>query len=173
MQQPTFIKTRDGRYETARPITEEELILYASTLLEADLHKRQRLNSSTDVAEFLRLRLGHEKREVFSVIFLDHKNRVLKFEVMFMGTINAAIVYPREVVRRALEVNAVNLILAHNHPSGDPEPSKQDYEITRRISDALRLVEIRILDHLVVCRDSFVSLSDRDWRMEGLHSVPR
>lgn len=173
MQQPMFIKTRDGRYQTSRPITEEELILYASELLEADLHKRPSLTCSTDVVEFLRLRLGHEKREVFSVIFLDHKHRVIKFEIMFMGTINAAIVYPREVVRRALEVNAANLILAHNHPSGDPEPSKQDFEITRRINDALRLVEIRILDHLVVCRDSFVSLSDRNWRMESLQSVPR
>ncbi|MCK0538680.1 JAB domain-containing protein [Alcanivorax quisquiliarum] len=173
MQQPMFIKTSDGRYQTTRPITEEELFLYASELLEADLRKRPGLKSSTDVAEFLRLRLGHEKREVFSVIFLDHKHRMLKFEVMFMGTINAAIVYPREVVRRALEVNAVNIILAHNHPSGDPEPSKQDFEITRRISDALRLVEIRVLDHLVVCRDSFISLSERDWRMDELHSVPR
>ena len=100
--------------------------------------------------EFLRMRLRDLAHEVFAIVYLDNRNRVLGFEELFRGTIDGASVYPREVVRSALARNAAAVILAHNHPSGVAEPSADDERITRRLKEALGLVDIRVLDHLIV-----------------------
>ena len=100
-------------------------------------------------------------REVFAALFLDNQHRILAYEEMFLGTLSAATVYPRDVVKRALHHNAAALMLVHNHPSGYPEPSRADIEITLRLQDALALVDIRILDHLVVGTAGVVSLAER------------
>ena len=98
---------------------------------------------------------------MFACLFLDNKHRLIAFEKLFQGTIDAAAVYPREVVRRAMEHNAAAVILAHNHPSGVAEPSQSDHAITRRLVEALGLVEVRVLDHLVIGDGGWVSLASR------------
>ena len=100
-------------------------------------------------------------REVFAALFLDNQHRLLAYEELFLGTLSAATVYPRDLVKRALHHNAAALMLVHNHPSGYPEPSWADIEITLLLQDALALVDIRILDHLVVGTEGVVSLAER------------
>ena len=113
------------------------------------------------VGEYLRLHYAGQEREVFGVMFLDNRHRLIALEEMFLGTVDGASVHPREVVKRALKVNAAAVILAHNHPSGVAEPSQADELITVRVRDALALVDIRVLDHLIVGGTSVVSLAER------------
>ncbi len=108
------------------------------------------LSSPEATRRYLQAQLGHYPYEVFAVLFLDNRHRVIAYEELFRGTIDGASVHPREVVRRALAHNAAALILAHNHPSGVSEPSQADRQITLRLRDALDLVDVRVLDHLVV-----------------------
>lgn len=98
---------------------------------------------------------------MFGCLFLDNKHQVLTFEELFFGTINAAAVYPREVVAKALSHNAAAVILAHNHPSGIAEPSQADCQITQRLQQALEAVDVRVLDHIVVGDREVVSLAER------------
>ncbi|HSN71277.1 MAG TPA: DNA repair protein RadC [Steroidobacteraceae bacterium] len=111
--------------------------------------------------EFLHMRLRDLEHEVFCCLYLDNRHRVIAFEELFRGTIDGASVHPREVVKRALTRNAAALILAHNHPSGIAEPSQADELITRRLKEALALVEIRVVDHLVVGDGNCVSFAER------------
>ncbi|MEY2341021.1 DNA repair protein RadC [Acidithiobacillus sp. IBUN Pt1247-S3] len=108
------------------------------------------LESPSRVAEYLRSSLRDRAREVFAVLFLDQRHRVLRFEEMFQGTIDSASVHIREVAKRALELNAAALIVAHNHPSGVAEPSVADLQLTRRLEEALRLFDLRLLDHFII-----------------------
>ena len=101
------------------------------------------------------------QREVFAVLFLDSQHRLIQYKELFYGTIDAAAIYPREIVKAALKVNAAACILAHNHPSGVTEPSQADILITSRIKKALDLVDVRLLDHFVVGDGSPVSLAER------------
>jgi len=119
------------------------------------------IGSPADSREFLLASLRDRPHEVFCCLFLDNRHRVLAFDELFRGTIDAAAVYPREVVKQALARNAAAVILAHNHPSGIAEPSQSDQLITRRIRDALELVDIRLLDHFVIGDNSCVSLASR------------
>lgn len=113
------------------------------------------------VKEYLALQLGGLPHEVFAVLFLDHQHRLLELEEMFRGTLTQTSVYPREVVRRAMALNAAAVILAHNHPSGLAEPSRADEYLTQTLKSALALVEVRVLDHLVVGRGEVVSMAER------------
>ncbi len=97
------------------------------------------------------------------VVFMDSQNRAVAAEPMFLGTIDAAVVYPREVVKRCLQLNASAVILAHNHPSGHPEPSQADRSITEKLVEALDLVDVRVLDHFVIGGNEAVSLAERGW----------
>jgi DNA repair protein RadC len=119
------------------------------------------INSPADSRHFLQVRLRDLPHEVFCCLFLDNRHRVLAFDELFRGTIDSTTVYPREVVKQALERNAAAVILAHNHPSGVAEPSEADQLITRRIKSALDLVDIRLLDHFVVGDGGCVSLASR------------
>lgn len=107
------------------------------------------------VGTFLKHKLGPKEREVFAVMFLDTSNRLLAFEEMFLGTINSATIHPREIVRRAMQLNAVHIIVSHNHPSGDPTPSRADLELTKKISAACSLVGVDLIDHVVVGRSTY------------------
>ncbi|MDH3355411.1 MAG: DNA repair protein RadC, partial [Chromatiales bacterium] len=113
------------------------------------------------VRDYLQQRLRGEARELFHCLFLDNKNRLIVDETLFMGTIDQSAVHPREVVKRALEVNASAVILSHNHPSGVCDPSRSDIEITHRLKEALELVDIRLLDHLIVGDQEVLSLAER------------
>ncbi len=117
--------------------------------------------SPDDTRRFLTARLRDRPYELFCCLYLDNRHRVIRFEELFRGTIDGASVYPREVARAALAVNAAALILAHNHPSGVAEPSDADRRITRRLKAALELLDIRLLDHLVVGDGEVVSLAAR------------
>ena len=119
------------------------------------------LESSQETEEFLRLKLAEHKNELFGCMFLTNRHAVIAIEEIFFGTIDGASVYPRVVVQKALENNAAAVILYHNHPSGVAEPSKADEQITQRIKDALALVDVRVLDHIVVSTDECVSFADR------------
>lgn len=119
------------------------------------------LSSPQDSATFLRARLRHLPHEVFACLFLDNRHRVLAFEELFQGTVNSASVHPREVVRACLRHNACAVILAHNHPSGVAEPSAADRSITLELQQALRLIDVRVLDHLVIGAGEPVSMAAR------------
>jgi len=119
------------------------------------------LLSPAHTARFLQARLRDYPYEVFAVLFLDNRHRVLAFEELFRGTIDGASVPPREVVRCALKLNAAAVILSHNHPSGVAEPSQADRQITMRLREALALVDIRVLDHLVVGDGDCCSMAER------------
>ena len=108
------------------------------------------ITGPSDIKDYLRLQLSEVEHEVFCVAFLDTRHGVVKFEEMFRGTIDGCSVYPRIVVKAALACNAAAVIFAHNHPSGNSKPSLADQAITRKLKNALELVDIRVLDHLVV-----------------------
>lgn len=119
------------------------------------------IRSPADTERFLMARLRDRPHEVFCCLYLDNRHRVLFFEEMFRGTIDGTSVYPREIVKQALAVNAAAIILAHNHPSGVAEPSQADERITRRVKSALDLVDIRLLDHLIIGDCTSTSLANR------------
>lgn len=119
--------------------------------------RRPVISSWSALLAYVKTALAHESREQFRVLFLDKKNQLLADEVMNRGTVDHAPVYPREVVRRALELSASAVILVHNHPSGDPTPSSADVEMTRQVADAARALRIAVHDHLVVGRDGVAS----------------
>ncbi|WP_027857940.1 RadC family protein [Marinobacterium jannaschii] len=131
--------------------------------LQATLERGGALESPDAVRQYLSTRLRHRQREVFACLLLDNRHRVISYEELFFGTIDAASVYPREVVKKALEQNAAALILAHNHPSGVAEPSRADRQITDRLMKALQTVDIRVLDHMVVGDAEVISFAERGW----------
>ena len=130
-------------------------------LLLEDLQRQPVLTSPRAVRDYLAVHYAGQEREVFGVLFLDTRHRLIAIEELFLGTVDGASVHPREVVKRALQLNAAAVILAHNHPSGVAEPSQADELITVRLRDALALVDIRVLDHLIVGGTTVVSLAER------------
>lgn len=127
------------------------------------LKRGDALTSPQQTKLYLTSVLRDRHREAFYILFLDNQHRVIQDEILFEGTIDAASVYPREVVKRALQLNAAALILAHNHPSGIAEPSQADRRITQRLIEALQLVDIRVLDHFVIGDGEVVSFAERGW----------
>jgi len=126
-----------------------------------NLQRGEALQDPDQVKQYLRMRLRDASREIFLCLFLDTQHRVICAEELFMGTIDSSPVYPREVVQRALALNAAAVIFAHNHPSGVAEPSAADKRITLRLQDSLALVDIRVLDHFVVGDGLTVSMAER------------
>ena len=129
--------------------------------LGAALQRGVALESPLQAKSYLLACLRDKPHEIFCCLYLDNRHRVLAFEEMFSGTLSGASVYPREVVKAALKINAAAVIFAHNHPSGVAEPSQADEALTRRLKDALALVDIRVLDHLVIGDGEVVSFCDR------------
>lgn len=128
----------------------------SATMKEGDL-----LTSPDLVRNYLSAQLRHQPHEIFAVLFLDNQHRLIAYDELFYGTIDGASVYPREVVKKALARNSSAVILAHNHPSGIAEPSQADQRITQRLQDALNLVDIRIIDHMVVGDKEVISFAER------------
>ena len=129
--------------------------------LHQELAQRPVFNAPEVVKQFVQLHLGGLAHEVFAVLFLDAQHQLIAFETLFRGTLTQTSVYPREVVKRALALNAAAVILAHNHPSGVAEPSRADELLTQALRNALALVDVRVLDHLVVGAAEVVSLAER------------
>jgi DNA repair protein RadC len=131
--------------------------------LDAEMKAVTMLGDPSVSARYLKSRLCGYPYEVFACLFLDNRHRVIAFEELFRGSIGGASVHPREVVRRCLVHNAAALILAHNHPSGRNEPSQDDRTITLRLRDALALIDVKVLDHIIVGDGEPVSLAERGW----------
>lgn len=121
------------------------------------------LESPFAVREYLKSMLRHEPHEVFGCLFLNSKHQVLTFEALFRGSIDSASVHPRQVVKRALAHNAAALILCHNHPSGNTEPSQADRVLTERLQEALELIDVRVLDHFIVGDGEPLSMAEYGW----------
>jgi DNA repair protein RadC len=145
-----------GRLAALRALPELARRYYSESLPNGES-----IRSPADTEGYLQARMRHLDHELFCCLFLDNRHRVLSFNELFRGTIDGTSVYPREVVKEALAVNAAAVILAHNHPSGVAEPSQADERITRRLKSALELVDIRLLDHLIVGDGRTTSLASR------------
>lgn len=140
---------------------EDRLIKRAMRILEQRMRYGDQLTSPTDVRQYLAMRFAGLEREVFVVLYLDTRNRLIKCDELFWGTIDGAQVHAREVVKAALAHNATAVIFAHNHPSGEPEPSTMDKALTQKLSAALDLVDIKVFDHLIVGGAKTISFSER------------
>lgn len=144
--------------------TDQQTVRTALALLACQLREPgASFTSSHAVRDWLRLQLATQEREEFTALFLDNQHRLIAHETLFTGTINHTQVHPREVVKAALKHNAAAILVAHCHPSGHAEPSDADKRITEHLRQALDLVDIRLLDHLVVGGMEIVSLAERGW----------
>ncbi|MEE9383203.1 MAG: DNA repair protein RadC [Nannocystaceae bacterium] len=154
----------EGSQPTTPTQAGDTIIEAAHAILQKRLREPGRaITNPGDTRRFVALELAEEKAEIFSAIWLDNRHRLIAFERMFNGTVNGASVHPRELVRRAIELNAAAVIVAHNHPSGEAEPSAADRAITKRLQDAFQLIDVRVLDHIVVGGVDTVSFAERDW----------
>ena len=154
-----YIRDEDGNYRTASPT---EVIDRARSAIGQRFRTGSPvLSAPAKTREFLRLQLATREHEVFAALFLDNRHRLIEYVELFRGTIDGASVHPREVLKEALARNAAAVIFAHNHPSGVAEPSQADELITRRLRDALALVDIRVLDHIIIGDTGCASLAER------------
>lgn len=145
----------------ARYAQVQAVVEIARRALREDVRRETLLNAPDKVRQYLRLWIGHLQHEVFVAFYLDAQNRLLTAEELFRGTLTQTSVYPREIVKQALSHNAAALILAHNHPSGVAEPSRADELLTASLKQALALVDVRVLDHLIVAGNATVSFAER------------
>ncbi len=134
---------------------------FANRYLDDKTNNGTQISDASDVFDYLRHSMRGRTDEVFKVLYLNNQNQVIKNDDASNGTINAAPVYPRNIIYNALKYNASNLILAHNHPSGEARPSKEDISITNRIRNAANLFDINILDHIIVAGDKYYSFAMR------------
>jgi len=142
-------------------MTDAQLVQRALTILERQMKQGAALTSPGAVRDYLRLALATREHEVFVCIWLDAQHRVLEIDEAFRGTLTQTSVYPREIVKSALRINAAAVIFAHNHPSGVAQPSQADELLTRNLKEALALVEVRVLDHFVVAGSQAISFAER------------
>ena len=142
-------------------VEKQSVITLAMKVLSIKHRAGRVLSKPDETRDFLRLRLADYRNEVFGCLFLDNRHRIIVVRELFQGTIDGASVYPRVVVQQAMEVNAAAMVFFHNHPSGVAEPSHADEAITRRLKDALALVDVRVLDHFVVSAGESVSFAER------------
>jgi DNA repair protein RadC len=149
---------------TSAEVSENEIIASALQILERRLRNPGAMLRSPDaVRDYLRLSLAGLEREVFVAVWLDTQHRVIAREELFVGTLSQTSVYPREVVKAALRCNCAAVVLVHNHPSGDPEPSMADRELTESLKRALALVDVTVVDHFIVGDRLLMSFAERGW----------
>ena len=156
-----LIKTK--QYESQFKCLEDKILERAAEIMQQRYARLGALNSPSTAIDFLKAKLGAYEREVFAALYLDSQNRIIDYQELFFGTINAASVYPREVVKSVLNKNATSVIFAHNHPSGDPTPSQADKLITKKLESALALIDVTVLDHIIV-GETCVSFAERQLR---------
>jgi DNA repair protein RadC len=156
--QTSLFTLADGQYQ---PASVEAVVAIARECIDAQFAREATFDSPGVVKSYLSLRMGSLEREVFAVVFLDSQNRVIESREMFFGSISQTSVYPREVAKAALSLNAAAVILAHNHPSGVPEPSRADEILTQSLKSTLALLEIRVLDHFLLAGGRCVSFAER------------
>lgn len=142
---------------------DEAVLEQAMSILDRRLRVGPVFDDSGTLGKYLKLQLQGHEREHFAAVFLNTKHRLLAYEVLFTGTLDGSEVHPREVVKQALRHNASAVVIAHNHPSGDPTPSTADRSMTLRLRDALRMVDIRLLDHFVIGQGEPYSMASKGW----------
>jgi len=147
-----LVQDKAGRYV---PATADQILTAARQVIDLKIQRGAAFTAPDVVKDYLGAKLAGFEHEVFAVLFLDNRHRLIEYNEMFRGTIDSASVYPREVVKEALRLNAAAVIFSHNHPSGHPEPSQADKTLTRKLKDAGKLLEIQVLDHLIVAGASF------------------
>lgn len=153
-----LVRDDQGQYVQA---SADQILAAARIAINSKVQRGESFTSTDVVKEYLGFKLGGCENEVFAVIFLDTQHRMIEYVEMFQGTIDGAAVYPREVAKAALKLNAAAVIFAHNHPSGVSEPSEADRSITQRLKNALALLDVRTLDHIVIGADESVSFAER------------
>ncbi len=153
-----MVREVDGQY---RPARADEVLRQALWVLAQQVRAGAPMDSPVAVRNYLRVAIGTLEHEVFDVVFLDAQMRVIALKEMFRGSVTQTAVYPREVVKEALALNAAGVILAHNHPSGSTEPSRADEALTQALKAALSLVDVRVLDHLIVTAGGITSFAER------------
>jgi len=124
---------------------------------------KQRITSAEDVFNRFKDRLGQEKQEHFIVLYLDSKHHILKEETISIGTLDASLVHPREVFKRAIQESAYGIILVHNHPSGDPSPSEQDIEVTKALKEAANILYLKLIDHVIIGSDRYHNFEEKNY----------
>jgi DNA repair protein RadC len=140
---------------------EDQLIQEAITILEQRIFRADPcINNPKDIKDYLRLKLTNEVREVFSCVFLDSKHRVIAYEPLFFGTIDTVSTHPRVILQRALELHSAAVIMAHNHPSGNVDPSECDRRLTKLLRDLLSKIDVRLLDHFIIGKDEPYSFAE-------------
>ncbi len=157
---PTLFVRENNRYE---PAGAEQVIQAAQEIVDARMVRGTSFKDPAVACDFFRVKLSHQEREVFAAVMLDSRHRLIKYVEIFMGAIDGAEVHPREVAREALRLNAAALIVAHNHPSGEIEPSAADRAVTVRLTQALALLDIRFLDHIIVGGRQSLSMAAKGW----------
>ncbi len=150
-----------GERGETRQASTDEILAAARSIMSRKVRRGTSMASPRLVKDFLSIKLGTLEHETFCVLLLDRRHRLIEYVELFRGTIDGASVHPREVVKLALARNAAALLLAHPHPSGVAEPSQADELITRRLKDALSLVDIPVLDHLIIAGGDIVSMAER------------
>lgn len=159
--QPQSISETETVYTVDGTVTEHDIFEMATAIARKALSSGEEIQYPRQAAAYIKQLMQRYEAEVFSVLLLDTRHRVIAYEELFHGTVDGASVYPREVVKCALRHNASSVWFAHNHPSGNPEPSMADINITHRLRDALSLVDIRVIDHIVIGIDECASLAER------------
>ena len=157
---PFIRDNKSGLYLLARPASSTEIIKKSQILLRARVRKGAHLTSPLAAREFIRSQLAGHPTEIFAGLFLDAQHRVIGFEKLFFGTIDSAAIYPREILRAVLDKNACAVIFAHNHPSGNIEPSEADKKITLKLKQALSMIDVRTLDHFVISDSGIFSFAE-------------
>ena len=162
MQEPgrLYVRNVNGRYTVA---TADRVVEAARTVAEQRVQRGQSFSDPALASRYFQDMLGYLEREVFAAAYLDTRHRLIEYVELFQGTIDGAEVHPREVVKRALRCNAAAVILAHNHPSGTVEPSAADRAVTARLKQALALVDVRLLDHVIVGGQETRSMAADHW----------
>ncbi|PSV44867.1 RadC family protein [Photobacterium indicum] len=149
-------------YAIVDPMTADQVLDKAAEIVASRYLRGDVFTNPQATKDYLQFKMGGYEREVFAVLLLDNQNRLIEYKELFFGTIDAASVYPREVIKLTLDHNAAAVIFAHNHPSGISEPSDADKRITQKLKDALALIDVRVLDHFVV-GETCVSFAERGY----------
>lgn len=157
------MSSKNDKYQKQQRYQENQILEHAAEILANRYVRGDALTNPDATKEYVRCKLGGFEREVFALLLLDNQNRLIEFKKLFQGTVDAASVYPREVVKAVLAVNAAAVIFAHNHPSDDSTPSQADRRITDRLKDVLSLVDVRVLDHIVT-GETCTSFAERSLR---------
>ncbi|MDI9331677.1 MAG: DNA repair protein RadC [Alphaproteobacteria bacterium] len=161
--QPTQLRVIKGLGGTAKRAELGAVLELARRAMGEQLQVREAMGQPSLVQDFVQLHLGQLSHEVFGVLFLDAQHRLIRFDEMFRGTLTQTSVYPREVVQQALQCGACAVVLAHNHPSGQVQPSRADQILTQTLREALALVDVRVLDHVIVGPGQSLSMAQKGW----------